>query len=165
MRSCIAAGEPVTAHILKMSVLSGAPCTALRSCAMRTANLAKVEPIDIHTSNIYRTLIFPAQILSAPPEGRSLSDARTMNGAQHRHAFSARQRYFVSQRFFSPHSFLARQKRMGPRSDGTAHREALHHRCIGRQNRHGRRKHTAIFNHKSKPPFLAAEGGSADVNA
>ena len=32
--------------------------------------------------------------------------------------FQARKRYFVPQRLFSPHSFLARQKRMGPRSGG-----------------------------------------------
>ena len=50
-----------------------------------------------------------------PPEGRSLRDALSVNGTQNQNAFSARQRYFVLQRLFSPHSFLARQKRMGRR--------------------------------------------------
>ena len=50
-----------------------------------------------------------------PPEGCSLRDALSVNGTQNQNAFSARQRYFVLQRLFSPHSFLARQKRMGRR--------------------------------------------------
>ena len=50
-----------------------------------------------------------------PTEGRSLRDALSVKGTQKQNAFSARQRYFVLQRLFSPHSFLARQKRMGRR--------------------------------------------------
>ena len=57
------------------------------------AVLAEVPPPDFHTSNIYRTSTFPAQKLSAPPEGRSLASAPTVNGTQDRHVFSARKRY------------------------------------------------------------------------
>ena len=51
-----------------------------------------------------------------PPEGRSLRDALSANGTQKQNAFSgASARFRVPQRLFSPHSFLARQKRMGRR--------------------------------------------------
>ena len=53
--------------------------------------------------------------IKRPPEGRSLRDAPSVNSTQKQYAFSAHKRYFVLQRLFSPHSFLARQKRMGRR--------------------------------------------------
>ena len=53
---------------------------------------------------------------AAPPEGRSLRNARSVNGTQKQNAFSgALSAIPRPRRFFSPHSFLAKQKRMGRR--------------------------------------------------
>ena len=91
---------------------------------MRNAALVRRKPIDFHTSNIQRArtkrhtpcIVRSGNPILWPPEGRSLRDAPSVNSTQKQYAFSAHKRYFVLQRLFSPHSFLARQKRMGRRS-------------------------------------------------
>ena len=85
--------------------------------------LQEERPFDFHTSNIQRAQIKRLVLcivrlgnpILKPPEGRSLRDVSSVNGTQKQNAFSGRKRYFVLQRLFSPHSFLARQKRMGRR--------------------------------------------------
>ena len=85
--------------------------------------LQEERPFDFHTSNIQRArtkrlarrIVRLGNPILRPPEGRSLRGAPSVNGTQNQNAFSARKRYFVLQRLFSPHSFLARQKRMGRR--------------------------------------------------
>ena len=87
------------------------------------ADLAVIPLIDFHTSNIQRAqtkrparrIVRSGNPILWPPEGRSLRDAPSVNSTQKQYAFSAHKRYFVLQRLFSPHSFLARQKRMGRR--------------------------------------------------
>ncbi len=58
---------------------------------------------------------FRRQKFCGPPEGRSLRNARSVNGTQKQNAFSGASARFRVQHRFSPHSFLARQKRMGRR--------------------------------------------------
>ena len=100
-------------------------CVELQSVCARYATLPLQEerPIDFHTSNIQRAqtkrparrIVRSGNPILWPPEGRSLRDAPSVNSTQKQYAFSAHKRYFVLQRLFSPHSFLARQKRMGRR--------------------------------------------------
>ena len=80
--------------------------------------------LDFHTSNIQRArmkrlaqpIVRLGNPIGRPPEGRSLRNARSVNGTQKQNAFSgASARFRVPQRLFSPYSFLARQKRMGRR--------------------------------------------------
>ena len=70
---------------------------------------------DFTGKNICRSRIFRWQKFCGLPEGRSLRDALSVNGTQKKNTFSGATARFRVQRLFSPHSFLARQKRMGRR--------------------------------------------------
>ena len=74
---------------------------------------------EFHTSNIQRAQMKRLTLCTVrlgnpilrPPEGRSLRDAPSVNGIQEQNAFSARQRYFASQRLFFAYFFLTSQKK------------------------------------------------------
>ena len=70
---------------------------------------------DFTGKNICLSRFFRRQKFCGLPEGRSLRNARSVNGTQKQNAFSGASARFRVQRLFSPHSFLARQKRMGRR--------------------------------------------------
>ena len=70
---------------------------------------------DFTGKNICLSRFFRRQKFCGLPEGRSLRDALSVNGTQKKNTFSGATARFRVQRLFSPHSFLARQKRMGRR--------------------------------------------------
>ena len=80
-------------------------------------------PCEFHTSNIQRAqtkrlvrrVVRSGNPILRPPEGRSDDGNKTITRTTKRKALQARQRHLRPQRLFSPHSFLARQKRMGRR--------------------------------------------------
>ena len=96
------------------------------SDAFCTADLAVILPIDFHTSNIQRAqmkrLAQPTvrlgNLVLRPPEGRS--DYGRCNNKTHSVTiyFSGATALFRVLTVFSSISFLPRQKRYGPRSDG-----------------------------------------------
>ena len=75
---------------------------------------------ESHTSYIQRAqterpalcIVRSGTPIGRPPEGRSLRDAPSVNGTQKQNAFSARQRYFASQRLFFAYFFLTSQKKV-----------------------------------------------------
>ena len=75
---------------------------------------------ESHTSNVQRAqterpalcIVRSGTPIGRPPEGRSLRDAPSVNGTQKQNAFSARQRYFASQRLFFAYFFLTSQKKV-----------------------------------------------------
>ena len=107
-------------------------------------------PCEFHTSNIQRAqtkrlvrrVVRSGTPILRPPEGRSDDGNKTITRTTKRKAFQARQRHLRPQRLFSPHSFLARQKRMGPRSGGD---DAQNHTAPSAHPKHALR-HTPYDN-------------------
>ena len=67
--------------------ISNAPCTAVRSCAMRTAALAEGLPLDFHTPNIYRTVIFQNELIRCAARRAFLIGRINNEWLANRHAF------------------------------------------------------------------------------
>ena len=67
-----------------------------------------------HTSNIRCAGTFLYAYLSAPPEGRSLRDALSADGAQKQNAFSARQRYKIVPALLFSSFFSGKTEKNGP---------------------------------------------------
>ena len=70
---------------------------------------------DFAGTNIYRSEISDSRNSAARPKGVLTTETKRHNAKWNDKPFQARKRDSVLQRLFSPHSFLARQKRMGRR--------------------------------------------------
>ena len=125
--------------------ISGASCTALRSCATCRAELAEVYPIDFHTSNIYRTAIFQNSLIQCAARRAFLVGCTNGEWDAEPTRFFGAQRYFVLPRLFFAYFFLTSQKKVCRRRHGTQCRCMTHQRCIRMQKRMGRRRHAAML--------------------
>ena len=120
-----------------------------------------------HTSNIRRAKIFLYTKLNAPPEGRSLTDAASMNGGQCVTPFRRVSAISRPRRLFSPHSFLARQKRMGLRSNSAqrADRDVRPYRRTAFKTGKNRLRSKYAKRGASAPLFLCGRDGEKGENS
>ena len=96
-------------------------------------------------TNISRSRILDSRNSAARPKGVRTTACVTTKRKMERQAFSGAKALFRVQRLFSPHSFLARQKRMGLRSKARAIPAQKNLRGGGRN-----RAERAEFAHSSK---------------